>query len=352
MARDTEIDAMRRALAAARARGSVLPNPTVGCVLLAPDGHEIAQGVTVRGGAHAEIEALRMAGEQARGATAVVTLEPCNHTGRTGPCSQALIRAGVARVVFAQTDPNQLAAGGADVLRAAGISVEGGVLDDETAGLNAAWTFAVTEGRPFVTWKYAATLDGRSAAPDGTSQWITGPDARRDVHRFRAGTDAVMVGTGTVLADDPRLTIRDQDDQPHPFEDQPLRVVVGDSPIPTASRVLDSTAPSLVIPSHDPATVLAELAARDIRHVWLEGGPRLAGAFWDAGLIDRVIGYLAPAMLGAGQSALVGSATTLTDRHSIDITDLTMVGPDIRIIGAPVSGAAEDAMHPVGEDHS
>lgn len=352
MASDTEINAMRRALAVARARGSVLPNPTVGCVLLAPDGREIAQGATVRHGSHAEVEALRLAGAEARGATAVVTLEPCHHTGRTGPCSQALIRAGVARVVYSQTDPHDVAAGGAEALRAADISVEGGVLDDETAGLNAAWTFAVTEGRPFVTWKYAATLDGRSAAPDGTSQWITGPAARRDVHRFRAGTDAVMVGTGTVLADDPRLTIRDEDDEPYPHDEQPLRVVVGDSPIPTAARVLDDDAPSVVIPSHDPAAVLAELAARDVRHVWLEGGPRLAGAFWDAGLIDRVIGYLAPAMLGAGHAALVGGATTLSDLHPIDITDLTMVGPDIRIIGAPVLPALEMSMRPAGKDHS
>lgn len=342
MASDIEIDAMRRALEIARERGNVLPNPTVGCVLLAPDGREIARGATIRHGAHAEVDALRLAGDAARGATAVVTLEPCNHIGRTGPCSQALIRAGIKRVVFSQTDPHAAAAGGADTLRAAGISVEAGILADETAGLNAAWTFAVIEGRPFVTWKYAATLDGRSAAPDGTSQWITGAEARRDVHRFRADTDAIMVGTGTVLADDPRLTIRDERDQPLPREEQPLRIVVGDSPIPTAARVLDGDAPSVVIPSHDPAAVLAELAQRDIRHVWLEGGPRLAGAFWDAGLIDRVIGYIAPAMLGAGTPALSGAASTLSDLHRLDITDLTFVGSDIRIIGAPGHSARED----------
>lgn len=342
MASDTEIGAMRRALDVARARGNVLPNPTVGCVLLAPDGSEISRGATIRHGSHAEVEALRLAGAQARGATVVVTLEPCNHTGRTGPCSQALINAGVARVVFSQTDPHAVAAGGADTLRAAGVSVEGDVLIEETAGVNAAWTFAITEGRPFVTWKYAATLDGRSAAPDGTSQWITGAEARRDVHRFRADTDAVVVGTGTVLADDPRLTIRDEHDSPWPRDEQPLRVVVGDSPIPTAARVLDDTAPSVMISSHDPAAVLAELDRRGVRHVWLEGGPRLAGAFWDAGLIDRVIGYLAPAMLGAGHSALSGSASTLADLHRIDITDLTLVGSDIRFIGAPALPARED----------
>ncbi|MGA8851958.1 MAG: bifunctional diaminohydroxyphosphoribosylaminopyrimidine deaminase/5-amino-6-(5-phosphoribosylamino)uracil reductase RibD [Aeromicrobium sp.] len=342
MASDIEIDAMRRALEIARERGSVLPNPTVGCVLLTPEGREISRGATIRHGAHAEVDALRLAGDAARGGTAVVTLEPCNHTGRTGPCSQALIRAGIRRVVFAQADPHVTAAGGADTLRAAGISVEAGILADEVAGMNAAWTFAVTEGRPFVTWKYAATLDGRSAAPDGTSQWITGVEARRDVHRFRAASDAIMVGTGTVLADDPRLTIRDEHDQPVPREEQPLRVVVGDSPIPTAARVLDEAAPSIVISSHDPAAVLAQLAEREVRHVWLEGGPRLAGAFWDAGLIDRVIGYIAPAMLGAGHPAVSGGASTLSDLRPLDITDLTVVGSDIRFIGAPGHSARED----------
>ena len=342
MASDTEIDALRRALEIARARGNALPNPTVGCVLLAPDGREIANGATVRHGAHAEIEALRAAGDDARGATAVVTLEPCNHTGRTGPCSQALVEAGVRRVVFAQSDPHATAAGGAVALRAAGVDVEGGVLTDEIAGLNTAWSFAVTEGRPFVTWKYAATLDGRSAAADGTSQWITGPEARRDVQGRRAEVDAVMVGTGTVLADDPRLTLRDADEQPLPPEDQPLRVVVGETDIPATARVRDGAAETLVIASRDPHEVLATLADREIRHVWLEGGPRLAGAFWDAGLVDRVIAYLAPTLLGAGRPALAGSATTLTDGRGLDITDLSTLGSDLRIIATPLPTPREE----------
>lgn len=342
MASDIEIDALRRALEVARARGNALPNPTVGCVLVSPDGREIARGATVRHGAHAEMEALRAAGDAARGATAVVTLEPCNHTGRTGPCSQALVEAGVRRVVFAQSDPHETAAGGAVALRAAGVDVEGGVLVEEVAGLNAAWSFAVTQGRPFVTWKYAATLDGRSAAPDGTSRWITGTEARLDVHRLRAEVDAVMVGTGTVLADDPWLTIRDADDQPLPPEDQPLRVVVGETDIPATARVRDTAAETLVIASRDPRAVLATLADREIRHVWLEGGPRLAGAFWDAGLIDRVIGYLAPTLLGAGHPSLAGSATTLTDGRGLDITDLSTLGADIRIIATPTDTTREE----------
>ena len=343
MASDTEISAMRRALDAARSVSRTLPNPRVGCVLLAPDGTELATGVHRGAGtAHAEVEALTQAGEGARGATAVVTLEPCNHIGRTGPCAQALIKAGVARVVFAQTDPDKSAAGGAATLAAAGIDVESGVLEDDALALNVEWTHAVTTGRPYVTWKYAATLDGLSAAPDGTSKWITGDAARRDVQVFRAEADAIVAGTGAVIADDPRLTVRDADDLPLPFERQPLRVVVGETKIPNYYRVFDRVAPTLMIQSRDPATVLQKLVENNIRHVWLEGGPRLAGAFWNAGLIDRIIGYMAPAMLGSGRAALEGEATTLADLRPIEIDDLTMIGPDIRIIGTPGRMQRED----------
>ena len=343
MATETEVAAMRRALDAARATARTLPNPRVGCVLLAPDGTEIAVGAHQGAGtAHAEVDALTRAGDAARGATAVVTLEPCNHTGRTGPCAQALIEAGVARVVFAQIDPDRSAAGGASTLRAAGIDVEPGVMAEEATDLNVEWTFAVTAGRPFVTWKYAATLDGLSAAPDGTSKWITSDQARRDVQTFRAEADAIVAGTGAVLADDPRLTVRDEDDLPLPYDRQPLRVVVGETKIPNYFRVFDRVAPTLLIQSRDPQTVLTKLVEHDIRHIWLEGGPRLAGAFWNAGVIDRIIGYMAPAMLGSGRAALEGEATTLADLRPIHIEDLTMIGPDIRIIGTPGRMQRED----------
>ena len=343
MATPIETDAMRRAIEAARAIVRALPNPRVGCVLLGTDGVEIATGVHRGAGTpHAEADALTQAGAHAAGSTAVVTLEPCNHTGRTPPCAKALIAAGVARVVFAQTDPDPTAAGGATTLREAGIEVEAGLLGDESAELNVAWTHAITTGRPYVTWKYAATLDGLSAAPDGSSKWITGPEARRDVQRFRAGVDAIVAGTGSVLADDPRLTIRDEDDNPMPYRLQPLRVIVGESTIPRYYRVFDQTAPMLLIQSRDPHTVLRKLAEREIRHVWLEGGPRLAGAFWNAGLIDRVIGYIAPALLGAGLPALEATATTLADLRPIDLTDLTTIGKDIRLIGTPLRAPRED----------
>src|SRR5688500_16105955 len=225
--------AMRIAIDAARSVPRTLPNPRVGCVLLRPDGTEIAVGVHRGAGSpHAEVDALTQAGDDAKGATVVVTLEPCNHTGRTGPCTQALIDAGVSRVVHAQTDPDPAAAGGGEVLREAGIDVESGVLADEAETLNVEWTHAITQGRPFVTRKYAATMDGLSAAPEGASKRMTSEEARRDVHVFRAEADAVRAGTGTVLADDPRLTVRGDDDLPLPHERQPLRVVVGESEVP------------------------------------------------------------------------------------------------------------------------
>lgn len=343
MATPIETAAMRRAIDAARFVVRTFPNPRVACVLLDAAGKEIAIGVHQGAGTpHAEVDALTSAGSRAAGATAVVTLEPCNHTGRTGPCAQALIDAGVARVVFAQSDPNPQASGGAETLRAAGIEVEAGVLAIDAAEINIAWTHAVTTGRPFVTWKYAATLDGLSAAPDGSSKWITGIEARRDVQKFRAGVDAIVAGTGSVLADDPRLTLRDEDDDPLPYAQQPLRVIVGERTIPRYYRVFDQTAPMLLIQSHDPHTVLRKLAEHDIRHVWLEGGPRLAGAFWNAGLVDRVIGYIAPALLGAGLPALEAEATTLADLRPIDLTDLTMIGKDIRVIGTPLRAPRED----------
>lgn len=343
MASDTERQAMRAAIEAARTVARALPNPRVGCVLLSAEGEQLAVGHHRGAGTpHAEVDALTQAGEAARGATAVVTLEPCNHTGRTGPCVDALLEAGVTRVVVGQRDPNPTAAGGADRLRQAGVDVETGVLEDEAAALNVEWTFAVTEGRPFVTWKYAATMDGLSAAPDGSSKWITSAEARRDVQRFRAGADAIMAGTGAVLADDPRLTVRDADDLPLPYPQQPLRVVVGETHVPAYYRVFDRVAPTLLVQTREPEEVLGKMTENGVHHVWLEGGPRLAGAFWNAGLIDRVIGYIAPAMLGSGRAALEGEATTLADLRPIDLHDVARVGPDIRIIGTPGRAPREE----------
>ena len=342
MATEHEIAAMRRAIAlAARHLGRTSSNPVVGCVLLAPDGRTVGEGAHERaGGPHAEINALRAAGADARDATAVVTLEPCAHTGRTGPCTSALIDAGVRRVVFAVADDDE-GAGGAAVLAAAGVDVESGVCAQEAARGNEAWLHGVRTGRPFVTWKYAATLDGRSAAPDGTSRWITGPEARRDVHRLRAQSQAVMVGVGTVLADDPQLTVRDADGP------QPLRVVLdADGRTPASARIRDDAAPTLVLTAADVPrgpdggldldAVLKHLFAADIRSVLLEGGPTLAGAFLRAGLVDKVIGYLAPALLGDGPAALTATGIrSIADIRRLRLDDVTRLGDDLRITSYP-----------------
>jgi len=329
-----EREAMRRAIAlAASVDIPDGPNPRVGCVILDVEGHAIAEGVHRGAGtAHAEVDALGKAGEAARGATAVVTLEPCDHVGRTGPCSEALIQAGVTRVVFAQADPHALAAGGAQRLRLAGVEVEGGLLAEESARLNEAWTHAVTTGRPFVTWKVAATLDGRVAAADGSSRWISGEAARAEVHRWRQRCDAIAVGTGTVSVDDPHLTARDAEG--HLRDVQPLRVVVGMRDIPEGARVLDEAAPTLHFRTHDPAEVLDSLAQREVRHLLLEGGPRLAAAFLAAGAVNQVVWYAAPLLLGAGSPALADlGVTTLGDAIRLRDVRVEQVGEDARISG-------------------
>lgn len=336
-----EVEAMHRALELAATQGVPLgPNPRVGCVLLGPDGAPIAEGYHRGAGtAHAEAAALAAAGPAAAGATAVVTLEPCNHTGRTGPCAQALIGAGVARVVYGQADPNPLAAGGAAALAEAGVAVVGGLLADEAAALNEAWAFAVTQGRPMVTWKVATTLDGRVAAADGSARWITGPQARAEVHALRSRVGAVVVGTGTVLVDDPALTARGPDGAP--LARQPMRVVMGRRSIPPGAALRDGAAPLRTFPTETPEQVLAALAAEDVQHVLLEGGPTLAAAFVRAGLVDRVVWYIAPKLLGAGPS-VVGDLgiTSIGGAVSLQISAVTRVGADVRVDGTMGTGPA------------
>lgn len=341
MASFAEVAAMRRALDLARTPGVPLgPNPRVGCVLLDRHGAVVAEGFhRGAGNPHAEVEALRAAGESARGCTAVVTLEPCNHHNRTGPCAAALREAGIVRVVYAQPDANPAARGGGEELRTAGLDVHGGVLVDEARDVNPEWTFAIDNGRPFVTWKFAATLDGRSAAADGTSQWITSPEARADVHRLRAECDVILVGTGTVLTDDPRLTVRDSTGTPLHRRFQPLRAVMGMRPIPADAAASDDTAESLRLRTRDPGHALAMLFGHGRHRIWLEGGPTLAAAFLRARLVDRVVAYLAPALLGDGPAA-VGDlgVTTVAAAVQFDLIDVAQVGSDLRITARPRKG--------------
>lgn len=341
-------EAMRRAIAlAARGLGTTSPNPVVGCVLLDPTGQIVGEGFhAYAGGPHAEMVALAQAGERARGGTAVITLEPCDHTGRTGPCTGALIRAGIARVVIGVPDPNPIAAGGVRSLREAGVQVEAGIRQAEAEAGNIAWLTAVRRGWPYVIWKYAATLDGRSAAADGTSMWITSEAARIDVHVLRGTVDAVIVGSGTVLADNPRLTARNLRDGSLAIR-QPLRVVVDSTGrTPADARVRDGAARTWVATAAEvgaapdgrvelPA-LLATLYQRGVRAALLEGGPRLAGSFLAARLVDKVVGYVAPKLLGAGRSALVDAGVaTIGDAIDLELVDLTRVGPDLRFTALP-----------------
>lgn len=307
------------------------PNPRVGCVLVRA-GEVVGSGWHAGAGTpHAEVRALADAGDRARGATAYVTLEPCAHTGRTGPCADALTDAGVTRVVFGQSDPNPVARGGADVLRGRGIEVHGGVLSDEATALNEHWTYAVIHEKPWVTWKFAATVDGRSAAADGTSQWISNELSRADVHELRHRVSAIVVGTGTALADDPQLTARSADDAL--VGPQPLRVVVGDRDLPADARLLDDAAATLQLRTHDLTAVTKELHSRGIRRALLEGGPTLGAAFCAAGLVDEIVAYVAPLFLGAGSPA-VGplGIDTLTDATTWSLHDVTRLADDVRLI--------------------
>lgn len=331
-----ERDAMRRALALA-ANGPRGLNPQVGAVILSPTGDVLAEGWHRGAGtAHAEVDALSaLAPGGASGATAVVTLEPCNHTGRTGPCAQALIDAGVARVVYATGDPGDASSGGADRLRAAGVEVVAGEQADASRALIGDWLTVQRLGRPHVTVKWAQSLDGRAAASDGTSQWITGPDARADVHRRRAEADAIVVGTGTLLADDPALTARDGDALlPH----QPTPVVIGSRPTPADAAVHRHPRAPLFYDTRDLPAVLEDLRVRGVQRVLVEGGPTLASAFIAAGFADTVLAYIAPVLLGGDRLALTDIGVgSIGDALRLRIDEWMPLGEDLLAIARPAT---------------
>ena len=359
---DIDVTHMREALALAeRGWGHVSPRPLVGALVVADDevlGRGWYEGP--RGEPHAEVRALREAGERARGATVVCTLEPCNHHGATPPCTDALLDAGVTRVVIGATDPNPVVDGsGIARLRAAGIEVREGVLADESHRLNAAFDRHVTTGTPFVIWKVATSLDGKTAARDGSSRWITSEPARLDAHRLRAWADAIVVGAGTVAADDPSLTAR------HPdlvSAWAPLRVVVdaagrissrakifdGETPTLVATTVAGEPALSRSLPlgvevavcaadetgGVSPHGLLEELGKRDIQGVLLEGGATLAWSFLRDGAVDRIVQYVAPRVVGGAgaPSAVMGEGFAPIDAAlDLSFVRVDRVGPDIRV---------------------
>lgn len=315
--------AMRRAMElAATVRATTSPRPWVGCVL--STGHEGATRPS--GGPHAEVVALRAAGDEARGATLWTTLEPCCHTGRTGPCTDAIVRAGIARVVVGIEDPDHQVAGqGIERLRQAGIDVEVGVLADEVAGQLAPYLKHRRTGRPWVVLKLAATLDGRTAAPDGTSRWITGEAARADAHRLRADSDAVLVGAGTVRADDPSLTVR------HVEGRDPLRVVLGTAPG-------DAKVQPAIEASGELGAVLDDLGGRGVLQLLVEGGAAVAHDFHAAGLVDRYVVYLAPAFFGGddARGLFAGpGAPTIADVWRGRLVSVERLGDDLRVEVSP-----------------
>lgn len=310
---------------AAGVRATTSPNPWVGCVILTADGRTAEGATQPPGGPHAEATALAAAaraGLDVAGATAYVTLEPCSHHGRTPPCADALVAAGVSRVVIGLLDPDPHVAGrGVERLRSAGVAVTTSVAADVVAGQLAPYLTHRRTGRPFVVLKLAASLDGRTAAPDGTSRWITGDAARADAHRLRAESDAVLVGAGTVRADDPELTVR------HVAGRDPLRVVLGRAP--EGARIH----PCLEVEG-DLGDVLDDLGRRDVLQVLVEGGATVAGAFHRAGLVDAYVVYLAPVLFGGDDAPGLFSgagAATMSDVWRGRITRVTRLGDDIRV---------------------
>ncbi len=346
--------AMRRAFELADLGPAENPNPQVGCVILDPAGRIVAEGWHRGAGTpHAEVAALAAIPEEWRGRanelTAVATLEPCNHTGRTGPCAVALSEARIGAVAYSVSDPGDASSGGAATLRAAGVEVLGGVLEVEGRGLLASWferqaktRVAGSPARPTVIVKWAQTLDGRAAAADGSSQWITGPAARRDVHRRRAAADAILVGTGTLLADDPALTARDEgtpDGLLVPAEEQPIPVVLGRREIPADARI--NAHPALAargldaplrFDGDDLSAHLVALREHGVRSVFVEGGPTVASAFLAAGLADEVLVYVAPALLGGPRLAIgdlgIGSMAGI---RRLAIDGVEQLGDDLLI---------------------
>jgi diaminohydroxyphosphoribosylaminopyrimidine deaminase/5-amino-6-(5-phosphoribosylamino)uracil reductase len=317
--------AMRRAVVlAAQGQGRTGANPVVGAVIIDSTGQIISEGFHA-GGDHAEVVAIKNAKHIPAGATIVVTLEPCNHTGKTGPCTEAIIAAGITKVIYAVTDPNPVAGGGEARLEAAGIEVIHGVFETEARFVNRAWLTVMEKKRPLYIWKIAATLDGKTAAVDGTSKWITSEAARRYVSELRRQSDAILVGTGTVIADDPELVPHDDRKTSNP-----LRVVVGERKIPANAKVLDERAQTIHHQSHDLAALSTLLLAHNVKQVLVESGSELGTAMFRAGLIDEILLIQAPIFLGTGRS-FIGDLgiSTLSQHVELQLLSHSKIGSDL-----------------------
>lgn len=303
-------------------------NPRVGCVIVDIDGQVVGRGYHRGAGtAHAEVAALADAGGRGRGGTAVVTLEPCRHTGRTGPCTQALIDAGIRRVVYSRPDPTAEAQGGGQVLRTAGLDVVTGVCEEEASRANRAWEHVQVHGRPLMTLKCAMSLDGRVADSSRGPTAVSGAASHARAQALRATVDAIVVGTGTALVDDPQLTARTGDGVP--LARQPLRVVMGERDLPPGARVLDGSAQTLLVREHSVGALVDALMAADVQHCLVEGGPMLAASLLDAGLIDEIVWFVAPVLFGAGPIAL----PALAHDRRVTVRRVEMMEDDVLVEG-------------------
>ena len=325
--------AMQRAIALSeKGLGKTAPNPIVGAVIIDATGKIIAEGFhdCMKNEAHAEVVAIAAAGNKTHGATIVVTLEPCNHTGKTGPCTQAIINAGISTVVFAVNDPNIVASGGADKLRAAGIKVVEGVLAEEAALSNRAWLMKIKKNRPFFTWKVAATLDGKVAATDGTSKWISNETSRGDVQTLRRQSDAILVGTNTVIADNPHLVPRGDFAG---YTQNPVRIICGEQELPSDANVFDGAAKTIIVKTRDLDLLVEKLNELDINQVFVEAGPTLASAMLDHCLMDELVMYQAPSLLGSGKSFFsFGNESTIENQLPLDHISTVVLDGDVKSV--------------------
>jgi diaminohydroxyphosphoribosylaminopyrimidine deaminase / 5-amino-6-(5-phosphoribosylamino)uracil reductase len=305
--------------------GVSTPNPNVSAAIFSSDGALVADGFHNRKASidHAEVVALKKAGDLARGATMVVSLEPCAHMGTTPPCTKAIIDAGIAKVIYTVVDPNPIASGGAELLRAAGIDVE----YRESAHLayvQRAWLHKEVTGRPLMVWKVATTVDGKVAASDGTSQWITGPESREDVQNLRAQSDAILIGTNTAIVDNPHLI-------PRGHTARPVRVISGEQEVPATNKVFDSEARTISVKSKSIPELIKVLSDEGFNQVFVEAGPTLGSALMASGNIDELIIYQAPKMLGAGKEFVSRlGISTLDDHLKLELISVRQLGSDIK----------------------
>ena len=325
--------AMQRAIALSeKGLGKTAPNPIVGAVIIDDAGNVIGEGFHDRMNSkdHAEVVAIANATKNLKGATIVVTLEPCNHSGSTGPCTQSIIDSGISTVVFAVNDPNSVASGGAEALRAAGIKVVEGVSKAEAAYANRAWLMKIKKNRPFFTWKVATTLDAKIAATDGTSKWITNETSRADVQVLRRQADAILVGTNTVITDDPHLIPRGDFDG---YSHNPVRVICGEQDLPKDARVFDSAAQTVVVKSKDLDLLVAELNKLEINQVFVEAGMTLASAMVDHCLMDELVIYQAPSLLGSGKPFFTFDfPSTISNQMRLDHISTVVLDGDVKSV--------------------